>query len=131
MKKDIAVVVANNVAWGLYLNSPIMGESEELTPNEPMELAEYWLGLIPSFFNHEMMDMDHDQIVDAVEAAYGFPASRLEGGVINDLVYRYKDDPELYPLAATKLAGKTAVAIYAYGITAFITGDKQTIVRMD
>ncbi len=131
MKKDIAVMVANNVAWGLYLNSPIMDGESKLTPSKAEELTEYYLGLIPSFFDGSMMDMDHDQIVDAVETAYGFPSSGLNGHVTADLHYQYKDDPALYPLAATKLAGKTAVAIYAYGITAFITGDKQTIVRMD
>ncbi len=131
MRKDLAVMVANNVAWGLYINSPIMGGESALTPNEPEQLANNYLGLIPSFFNGSMMDMEHDQIVDAVEAAYGFPASRLDGHIMTDLSYPYNEDPTLYPLAATKLAGKTAVVIYAYGITAFITGDKQTIVRMD
>ncbi len=133
MREDLAIMVANNVAWGLYLNAPIMGGSKELTPSEPEELTERYLGLIPSFFNHEMMDfnMEHDQIIDRVEAAYGFPASRLDGHIMTDLSYPYNEDPTLYPLAVTKLAGKTLVVIYAYGITAFITGDKQTIVRMD
>lgn len=133
MKKDLAVMIANSVAWGLYLNAPIMGGSKELTPSEPEELTERYLGLIPSFFSHEMMDlsMEHDQIIEAVEAAYGFPAPRLDGHIMTDLSYPYNEDPTLYPLAVTKLAGKTIVVVYAYGITAFITGDKQTIVRMD
>ncbi|MEZ9847773.1 hypothetical protein BCU74_03920 [Vibrio breoganii] len=75
------------------------------------------LGMIPEFFTLDDLLETPEALTELVEGRYGFPMRELGGEVGQDDVYRYPEDPALYPVAVTKSA-VVKVIVYPYGITA-------------
>ncbi len=74
------------IAWGF---DPL-DKFPKATDDNLVEL----LGFIPEFI------MNCDNVVRTALAKYGYPASPMTGGVVNeDGVYLYPEDPPLYPIA--------------------------------
>lgn len=121
----------NGVRWEVFADSSL-GEGMINTPTDPQEVIGSYVGLIPTFFTIELLDSANmDSIIDAVEGAYGFPCSALEGGTVNASgVYQYPNEGDLNPVAKT-LIGAATVYIYLYGITAIAINDQQVIIRLD
>lgn len=67
---------------------------------------------------------------DHLEASYGFPLLEMEGGQVVEGVYKYPQDPDLYPLVKVELHGCTYYQ-YDYGLVAIVTEESTFIMRMD
>jgi hypothetical protein len=90
------------------------------------------LGLIPSFVLASITDItgnDSIEFMDAMKGYYGFPTYEM-GGTVEEDVYKYPEDEDLYPLAKYDF-GDTHLLQYEYGILSYVDGDKVNTVRMD
>ena len=95
----------------------------------PNQVLNEMLGYIPSFLCYRTEDQT---VKEALTKAYGFgELHEMTGGTIKDMVYRYPEDPELYPLAEMT-SRDTTVLQYQYGIVAILEPDGSVFVtRMD
>jgi hypothetical protein len=101
------MIICNGIAWKLDPNNFYQGMKS-------VEIVDH-LGLIPHFVHRE--DTRHP--VEQLTERYGFgPLTHMSGGILTeDGVYRYPEDPDLYPLAEARVNQET-VRVYPYGIVA-------------
>lgn len=87
------------------------------------------LGLIPMFLANREKE---ETVKEALTLGYGFgELFEMKHGTIHKYIYKYEDDPDLYPLAKMT-SGDTVVLQYKYGIVAILEKDGTTFVtRMD
>ncbi len=130
-KKIIMKIKFNHIKWEVNDNHP-----SGMTPHQCIEAC----GIIPTFCNGQEPESLQQQCQDA----YGFPFHSMSGGTVDlsTKIYAYPQDPDLEPyMSCTHALAETKetehMLIYPYGITAFITTDKnnkvisQYITRMD
>lgn len=95
------------------------------------ELANIDLGILPYWVARVA---DGDNLIKGLEEQYGFGSLySMEGGHITiDGVYKYPEDPDLYPVALIERRDEI-VYFYKYGIIAIVYNDgrKTFVTRMD
>jgi hypothetical protein len=110
----------NGVAWKL---DPLNHYERQ----SPVDIA-MSMGLIPEFLHAH----DERAVLAQLEQNYGFgPLHAITGGTVDETgVYRYPEDPPLYPIAETQLKG-TKVRMYPYAIMHISSADTEIVTRMD
>ena len=95
---------------------------------DPLEIATA-LGFIPAWLSKAN---EYPNIKTALIDQYVYYMGDITGGEIDsDGVYRYPEDPPLYPLASAELDGERFYQ-YQYGIVATVTSDgQQWVSRFD
>lgn len=92
------------------------------------------LGLIPDILGNAVAS-GSESFRSALESSYGFPLRDMIGGTVDNGIYKYPQDPDLYPICSyiMKCKDKPTVSIlqYRYGIMHIDEGNTSYTVRMD
>lgn len=85
-------------------------------------------GLLPYFFAEAALEASNslEDVKWVVGKCYGFPLHPMGGEVTDEGVYKYPEDPDLFPLVQFDLPQDIKILVYEYAITAFcdiLTGE--------
>ncbi len=115
-------------------NTDPLGQFKGIKPNKLIEAT----GLIPHFIQDVALSdpMDAQEAFELMIECYGFGGEdTLAGGkgeVTEEGVYRYPEDPDLYPLVSFTITEQDIeILVYQYGFVVVRDEDNTLMVRMD